>query len=271
MKGNVFLGTARGKMGDVVAKVIHGKQIYTKYQPNVLNPNSAKQGNQRLLFDFGIQLAKAFIADNLRQNVYATQRGTSKSIFTNVSQLGIYGARFHNGDLNALNKLDLPIMVNTINENLFGNDFAVVAIKEGIVPLIEGEEPTLPKVYFGSISPILGTNLICKTLHTTSTTPTSLEFDITKNVMSNVAVAGTDKPRAMGFKDTNENCGNWPYVYEVTLGANKEIAVFANPYSALIGADMVSKGVIHLVMLTKYNEAIGYSVITNPTELAPAP
>lgn len=271
MKGNLLLGTGTGKLGDIVAKVRHGRQILSKYQPNVFNPKSAKQGNQRLLFGFGIQLAKNFIGDNLRQNVYATQRGTSKSIFTNVSQLGIYGARFHNGDLDALNKLDLPIMVNTINEQIFGNDFAISAIKEEIVPLIEGAEPTGTKIYFGSISPILGTNLICKILHTNTATPTQFTYSITKNPMVNVEVAGFEKPKAYGFKNSNEDCGNWPFIYEVTLTANKEIAILESPYTKLIGADNISKGVIHLVMTTKYNEAIGYSVITNPTELPPTP
>ena len=43
MKGNLLQGTARGRMGDIVAKVVHGKQILSKYQPVVTNPNSPKQ------------------------------------------------------------------------------------------------------------------------------------------------------------------------------------------------------------------------------------
>ena len=43
MKGNLLQGTARGRLGNVVAKVVHGKQIYANYQPNVSNPNTELQ------------------------------------------------------------------------------------------------------------------------------------------------------------------------------------------------------------------------------------
>ena len=38
MKGNLLQGTARGRMGEIVASVRHGKQLFSKYQPNVNNP-----------------------------------------------------------------------------------------------------------------------------------------------------------------------------------------------------------------------------------------
>ena len=50
MKGNLLQGTARGRMGEIVASVRHGKQLFSKYQPNVLNPKSFKQMKQRELF-----------------------------------------------------------------------------------------------------------------------------------------------------------------------------------------------------------------------------
>ena len=50
MKGNLLQGTARGRMGDIVAKVVHGKQILSKYQPNVKNPESPKQMANRGIF-----------------------------------------------------------------------------------------------------------------------------------------------------------------------------------------------------------------------------
>ena len=50
MKGNILQGTARGRLGNVVAKVVHGKQIYANYQPNVANPNTELQRKTRDLF-----------------------------------------------------------------------------------------------------------------------------------------------------------------------------------------------------------------------------
>lgn len=46
-KNNLFLGNARGKVGDVVLRQRLGVQVTSKYQPNVLNPRSESQMTQR--------------------------------------------------------------------------------------------------------------------------------------------------------------------------------------------------------------------------------
>ncbi|MDD4439784.1 MAG: hypothetical protein PHS04_17380, partial [Tissierellia bacterium] len=55
MKGNLLLGTARGKMGDIVGKVVHGKQVFAKYQPVVFNPKSTLQTEVRGVFAKGAE------------------------------------------------------------------------------------------------------------------------------------------------------------------------------------------------------------------------
>lgn len=60
MKGNLLLGTARGRMGDIVAKVIHGEQVLSKYQPNVYNPDSPAQRRQREMLSIATKKATCF-------------------------------------------------------------------------------------------------------------------------------------------------------------------------------------------------------------------
>lgn len=49
-KGSSYWGTARGKIGNTVVSVVRGQRIERAYQPNVLNPRSAKQMVQRAKF-----------------------------------------------------------------------------------------------------------------------------------------------------------------------------------------------------------------------------
>ena len=65
MKGNLLQGTAKGRMGEIVASVRHGKQLFSKYQPNVLNPKSFKQMQQRELFANATAFTKDFFSSGL--------------------------------------------------------------------------------------------------------------------------------------------------------------------------------------------------------------
>ena len=59
MKGNLLLGTGRGKLGDVVARVLHGEQVFSKYQPVVFNPKSIAQTRQREMLSIATKKATA--------------------------------------------------------------------------------------------------------------------------------------------------------------------------------------------------------------------
>ena len=83
MKGNLLQGTARGRLGDIVAKVVHGQQILSKYQPNVNNPKSPKQMANRAIFSE----ASKMLADMKKQllnfgvkPLYNVYSGASKSL-----------------------------------------------------------------------------------------------------------------------------------------------------------------------------------------------
>ena len=89
MKGNLLQGTARGRMGEIVASVRHGKQLFSKYQPNINNPKSPKQMNQRERFSRASKFAKTFVGDGIYSNTYATIKNSSRSLYVNIVQLTI--------------------------------------------------------------------------------------------------------------------------------------------------------------------------------------
>lgn len=49
-KGNIFMGTVKGRIGDTVLYVSGGQQNITKYQPNITNPQTGRQMYQRARF-----------------------------------------------------------------------------------------------------------------------------------------------------------------------------------------------------------------------------
>lgn len=82
MKGNLLLGTGRGKLGDVVARVLHGEQVFSKYQPVVFNPKSVAQNRQREMLS--IATKKATVLNDLRTKgidlYYSNKFGASRNI-----------------------------------------------------------------------------------------------------------------------------------------------------------------------------------------------
>lgn len=266
MKGNIFLGTARGRMGDVVAKIRHGKQIISKYQPQVLNPKSFKQMQQRELFANATAFTKDFLADGLLNSTYATLRGATKSIFLNINQAVIYSLRAIGGDLTNTNKIATPMMQSIINENNFSLNYGLAADNKGIVPLINGVAPTGAKIYFGSISELGGDFLVCKGLGTA----TSGIIGAKRELPLALAVAPSEGARQYGFQNSADDCGLWPYVYEVTMPTE------AGQETNIISFDSVVTAInslinVHLFFFDNKQNAIGYADVINPEALAPAP
>lgn len=82
MKGNLLLGTGRGKLGDVVARVLHGEQVFSKYQPVVFNPKSIAQTRQREMLSIATKKATA-LNDLKAKGVelyYSNKFGASRNV-----------------------------------------------------------------------------------------------------------------------------------------------------------------------------------------------
>ena len=266
MKGNIFLGTGQGRLGDVVAKIRHGKQIISKYQPNVLNPKSFKQLQQRELFSDATAFTKDFLSDGLLSSVYATLRGATKSLFLNINQAKIYSLRAQGGDLTNVNKIATPIMQKVINENDFSSAFGLDAASQGIVPLINGVAPVGGKIYFGSISELSGDYLVCKGLGTGN----NKIIGAKRELALSLTTAPEEGARQYGFQNSAEDCGDWPYVYEVAMPTEtgQEINILEFD-EVIVGINSLIN--IHLFFFDNKQNAIGYANLINPEALAPTP
>ena len=259
MKGNIFLGTAQGRMGDVVAKIRHGKQIISKYQPQINNPKSPKQMDVRDLFAKAIKFTKKALFDGFISNMYAIPSGTAKNMFVNINRLAINTGNALKGAIGYLSKLDIPLMQKTINENSFTNAFEIS--DGGLVPFINGVKLATNKVYFGSISELNGNKLVVKAIATDSLQEIGLKnYKNEHNIVKSIVTTGA--PRKEGFQTSSKNCGEWPYVYEVTLPATFNLSS-AIPSELVVEEDGIN--VCHLIYTTNQREVIGYDIAINPT------
>ena len=262
MKGNVILGTARGKMGDIVAKVVHGRQIYAKYQPNVFNPNSQKQGTQRIIFADCVAFVKDFLSDNVLNSFFAVQIGSARNIFLNINRFAIYCNRTLRGAQGYFSKIKAPLMVSEINENEFSNEYVVGV--NGLIPIIGGVQLANTKIYFGSISKLKVNSIVVKALTTEPLAVTGCKGYRDKRTITQHPVTAPENARQKGFQLTPDDCGNWPFIYEVTLPATFEISS-AMPQELVVENEGVN--IVHLMFTTRLKETIGYQLVDNPALL----
>lgn len=219
MKGNILQGTARGRLGNVVAKVVHGKQIYSNYQPNVVNRDSPLQRFQRGIFK-GINESYKEVRDmqktegfDFLYNLYSGASKTFRGIFFNFAQqaqrIGIDDANYKKVNLKN------PLMVqNSINNLIYAkpgfignNDLFPNFVKDITMP-------TYPQ-YFGSDVPLdLSTRIL--TIGTTIRSPhyLTLSKDISLSLADKEDAIGL--PKQIGLQEKIEDCGDWPYIYAFT-------------------------------------------------------
>lgn len=140
MKGNLLLGTGRGKLGDVVARVLHGEQVFSKYQPVVFNPKSIAQTRQREMLS--IATRKATALNDLKAKgielYYSNKFGASRNIRNLLVSISTRAQRIADMSAGSLkvpyvganstigNDFDLQIRALNTNVGLTGADYASV-------------------------------------------------------------------------------------------------------------------------------------------------
>lgn len=197
--------------------------------------------------------------DNLISNTYALLSGSARSMFININRLAINTANTIRGAVGYLQKIPDPLMIKIINENQFNNQFEIAPA--GLVPFINGVKLAANKLYFGSITEFKGNKMIVKAIATDNLADDGLkdyknELALTKSIVS------PGNERMQGFQTSSENCGEWPYVYEVTLPATFNLSS-AIPSELVVEEEGLS--VCHLIYTTNLREMIGYDVAINPT------
>lgn len=256
MKGNLLQGTARGRMGEIVASVRNGKQLFSKYQPNVANPKSAKQMNQRERFSRASKFAKTFIEDGIFSNTYATQKNSSRSLYLNIVQREIQYELMASGANLPLSRI-LPLLSNTINGNLFNNPLVNDQTAGVGTLLIDGDKPASSKIYFGSNTKFSGDKAFLKTI-----TPsinggyyTARLYSIESSLVEvDIDSIDTSSPAKFGFQNSITGCGNWPFVYSIELGDENGFGGTFNIASIVEG----SKPIGDVLIFSNKNETIAY-------------
>ena len=256
MKGNLLQGTARGRMGEIVASVRHGKQLFSKYQPNINNPKSPKQMNQRERFSRASKFAKTFVEDGIFSNTYATLKNSSRSLYLNIVQREILYELMGGGANLPLSRI-LPLMSNTINGNMFNNPL-VNDQETGVGTLLINGAKQTGDLYFGSYTRFKGNKATIKVI-----TPdiNGVEFNASLNVIkSDLTEASIDdinvsSPANYGFQNSVADCGNFPFVYSIKLDAeNGGFGVWFEKASLLEEAEPIGD----VLIFSNENETIAY-------------
>lgn len=151
MKGNLLLGTGRGKLGDVVARVLHGEQVFSKYQPVVFNPKSIAQTRQREMLSIATKKATA-LNDLKAKGVelyYSNKFGASRNIRNLLVSVSTRAQRI--ADMMA-GSLQVPYVgANSV----IGNDFDLhIRSLQANVALTTVDYSTTEYLAFGSDIPL---------------------------------------------------------------------------------------------------------------------
>lgn len=223
MKGNLLQGTARGKMGEIVARVVHGEQILSKYQPNVAKSDSELVIQTKEKFAQAVnftKLTKKTASVKLPYSVYLGSAKNMRSALIKQSLLAF--------DCFPVNGIGLrqtkPRQSAIFNKDLqtsWGNKFEV-EISNGGHPNIVGATISGTN-FFGSDIPLEKETFDFRTIVINKIDPNNGHSLYEKSASSiddlNLisAPAGVqDEGKNFGIYQTVEECGNWNFYYQFT-------------------------------------------------------
>ena len=224
MKGNLLQGTARGRMGDIVAKVVHGQQILSKYQPVVNNPDSPKQRENRSLFSDSSKVLAKMKKDLLTFGVkplYNLYSGASKSLANVIIPFCMEHAKnYAEPDQAKLIGNKKPLLTDGYTGNLFGLSIGgEIGMEHLELNNVDGAMAP-GKVFFGSDKFIPNGNLVMAGLTTKADEkmPFCLVSETETNQVKQVSPElPFTEPKAYGFKVDPVECGEWNFLYEANL------------------------------------------------------
>lgn len=224
MKGNLLQGTARGRLGNVIGKVVHGKQIYSNYQPNVANPRTELQIRNRDIFktisDSYSQLINEFkqYGFGFQYNLYSGASKTLRGLFFDFAfQANRIGT-------NGPNHTKINFVSPLVPQSTIGNllvPFASFLSDLDLFPVFTADEFDPGVSYFGSDVPLDSSARII-ILGTSTTSP---YYTVKNNSYMDVALTMADRstaiglPKSFGMYATIAECGEWNYIYSCDASA----------------------------------------------------
>ena len=220
MKGNLLQGTARGKMGEIVARVVHGKQILSKYQPNVAKSDSELVIQTKEKFAKAVEftrLTKKTASIKLPYSVYLGSAKNMRAALIKQSLLA-YDCFDVNGVKQRQSKPRQSSIFYKDLATTWGNKFEVEIELNGI-PSIVGAQSG--HQFFGSDIPLDAETFDFRTIIVNKIKPANgqslYEFKATNINGLALTPASADFPvdgKNFGIYSTANECGNWNFYYE---------------------------------------------------------
>lgn len=244
MKGNLLQGTAKGRMGEIIAKVVHGEQILAKYQPNISQPNTELQVQTKQKFvnavDF-TKLAKKTASIKLPYSVYL---GSAKNMRAALIQQSLFA--FDCFKINGIGvRQSKPRQSSIFYKDLatsWGNKFEVQIGNNGFAEIVGATNGTAN--FFGSDIPLEANSFDIRTIVINTIEPTNNQ-SLFENVASKIDGLGLTSVSAgiqvegknLGIYSTVEECGNWNFYYSFKYAGLIEAGAPAN-INVVVGEDL---------------------------------
>ena len=220
MKGNLLQGTARGKMGEIVARVVHGEQILSKYQPNVAKSDSELVIQAKQKFAKAVnftKLTKKTASIKLPYSVYLGSAKNMRSALIKQSLLAFDCFPVNGIGLRQTKPRQSAIFNKDLQTN-WGNKFEIEIQNNGL-PGIVGANIGFGN-YFGSDIPLEEKTFDFRTIVINTIKPKNghslFESIASKNDdlgLVSVPAGNQDEGKNFGIYETVEECGNWNFYY----------------------------------------------------------
>lgn len=281
MKGNLLQGTARGKMGEIVARVVHGEQILSKYQPNVAKSDSELVIQTKQKFAKAVnftKLTKKTASIKLPYSVYLGSAKNMRSALIKQSLLA-FDCFPVNGIGYRQSKPRQSAIFNKDLQTSWGNKFEIEINSNGI-PGIVGALDGFGN-YFGSDIPLEAETFDFRTIVINKIKPKnghSLYESIASNIdglaLEPVNAGIQDEGKYFGIYHTVEECGNWNFYYGIKYAGLVDPGALDN-IMVQVGEDIpgITKGkyqCAHLMVVNR-NTLLSYDFEENYVAPKPAP
>lgn len=222
MKGNLLQGTARGRMGDIVAKVVHGEQIFSKYQPNVTQSNSELVVQTKQKFKYAVDFTKSAKKTASIKLPYSVYLGSAKNMRSALIQQSLLA--FDCFDVNGIGyRQSKPRQSKIFYKDLltsWGNKFEVEIDASSGIPSIVGAVAGNTN-FFGSDIPLEDDSFDFRTIVVNTIKPENehslIEYIASANdnlELSPVLAGIQNEGKNFGVYQSVEECGVWNFYYK---------------------------------------------------------
>lgn len=268
MKGNLLQGTARGRMGEIVAKVVHGKQILSKYQPNVSQNETELQKLTKVKFIGAIDFTKSAKKTASIKLPYSVYLGSAKNMRSALIKQSLLA--YDCFDVNGIKqRQSKPRQSSIFYKDLttnWGNKFEVEITSNGLPGIVGATAGDTN--YFGSDIPLDANSFDFRTIVINKIKPENGQslYEAKATDIDDLAIAPAfaSNPVAgknLGIYSDVNDCGNWNFYYNIKYSALVDPGALTD-INVQVGEDLpdVETGkyqCAHL-MVVNYNSLLSY-------------